>query len=113
MMMNFKELPAFSKEFKKLLKKYKTLESDLQVFKKGIAKVDLLSNKNFAVLHQRERLLIIKARFFCRYLKSKTLRLIYAYYSEKGLIEFIEIYFKGNKENEDRERIKNYIKNQK
>lgn len=109
--MNFNELPEFSKEFKKLLKKYKTLEMDLEVFKKDIVEVDLSGNKNFAILHQNEQLLIIKARFFCRYLKGKTLRLICAYYSEQKIIEFIEIYFKGNKKNENRERIKEYLKN--
>jgi len=109
--MNFKELPEFSKEFKKLSRKYKTLEADLGVFKKDIAEVDLFGNKNFAVLHKNEQLLIVKARFFCRYLKGKTLRLIYAYHAEQELIEFIEIYFKGNKGNEDKERIKQYLKN--
>ena len=111
MMMNFNKLPEFSKEFKKLFKRYKTLEIDLEVFKKDIVEVDLSGNKNFAILHQNEQLLIIKARFFCRYLKGKTLRIIYAYYANQKIIEFIEIYFKGNKENEDKERIKNYLKN--
>ena len=109
--MNFEESAEFSKEFKKLLKKYKTLESDLEVFKRNIGEVDLYGNKNFAILHQGERFLIIKARFSCRYLKSRTLRLIYAYYQKQNLIEFIELYFKGDKESEDKSRIKNYIKN--
>jgi hypothetical protein len=30
---------------------------------------------------------------------------IYAYWEEKDKLEFIEIYFKGDKENEDRDRI--------
>ena len=109
--MNFNELPEFSKEFKKLSKKYKTLEIDLKVFKKDIVEVDLSENKNFAILHKNNQLFIVKSRFFCRYLRGRTLRLIYAYYQEENLIEFIEIYFKGNKENEDRERIKKYLKN--
>ena len=107
--MNFKELPEFSKEFKKLLKKYKTLEADLEVFKKDIIEVDLSDNKKFVILHNSGQMCVIKTRFFCRYLKSKTLRLIYAYYANHEIIEFIEIYFKGDKENEDGERIKNYL----
>jgi hypothetical protein len=30
---------------------------------------------------------------------------IYAYFEEKDRIELVEIYYKGDKENEDRERI--------
>jgi len=39
---------------------------------------------------------------------------IYAYHLKTKtieLIEFIEIYYKGDKENENRERIKDYLKN--
>ncbi len=37
------------------------------------------------------------------------MRAIYAYHNDKEKIAFLEIYFKGNKENEDRERIKKYL----
>ena len=33
------------------------------------------------------------------------IRIIYAYYEKEDKIEFIEIYYKGDKENENRERI--------
>ena len=51
-----------------------------------------------------------KARkFACKALKGKGaasgIRLIYAYYEREDIIEFIEIYYKGSQENEDRERI--------
>lgn len=53
---------------------------------------------------------ILKARkFACRSLKGKGaqsgIRVIYAYFKQADRIEFIEIYYKGDKENEDRERI--------
>ena len=53
---------------------------------------------------------IYKARkFACRFLKGtgsrSGIRIIYAYYPDLDKIEFIEIYYKGDKENEDRERI--------
>lgn len=56
---------------------------------------------------------IYKARkFACKSLKgtgSKSgIRVIYAYYEKEDMIEFIEIYYKGDKENEDRDRIKKY-----
>ena len=110
MKINFKQLNEFSKEFKKLSKKYKTLNRDLETFKKNIVFVDLNANKNFSILYQNKNLEIIKARFFCRYLRGKTLRIIYGYYYNLKIIEFIEIYFKGDKENEDRKRINNYLR---
>lgn len=56
---------------------------------------------------------IYKARkFACKSLKGtgsrSGIRIIYAYYEKEDVIEFIEIYYKGDKENEDRERIKKY-----
>jgi len=56
---------------------------------------------------------IYKARKFpCRALKGKGaasgLRIIYAYYENEDVIEFVEIYYKGEKENENRERILRY-----
>lgn len=56
---------------------------------------------------------IYKAKkFACRSLKGKGvqsgIRVIYAYFEEEDKIELIEIYYKGDKENEDRERIRRY-----
>ncbi len=48
----------------------------------------------------------------CRALRDCSLRVVYAYFEQNQQIEFIEIYFKGEKESEDRERIKEYLKNQ-
>ena len=53
---------------------------------------------------------IYKAKkFACRSLKGKGvqsgIRVIYAHFEEKDKIELIEIYHKGDKENEDRDRI--------
>ena len=36
------------------------------------------------------------------------IRLIYAYFEDKDVIEFIEIYFKADKEKEDRNRVLKY-----
>jgi len=53
---------------------------------------------------------IYKAKkFACRALKGKGaqsgIRVIYAYHEEEDWVEFVEIYFKGDKGSEDRERI--------
>ena len=101
----------FQKEFKRLAKKYKSLPNDLQEFKRVVLVTPLGNSKHFNVTAKDERRAILKARLFCRYLKGTSLRIIYAYIEARTAIEFIEIYFKGEKENEDRDRIKEYLKN--
>jgi len=108
---SFNELPEFSKEFKRFVKKYKSLPDDLGEFKRVVSVVPFGNSKHFNVISKTERCAIIKARLFCRYLKGSSLRIIYAFHCQNCKIDFIEIYFKGEKENEDRERIKEYLKN--
>ena len=114
--MNFKNTIEFQKDFKKLSKKFKSLDSDLIELKKVLSESPLGIGKHFNVITKIDRLYIVKARFFCKSLKKKDLRVIYAYIENHQRVEmvgidFIEMYFKGDKENEDRERIKDYLKN--
>ena len=109
--MNFDELPAFQKELKKLSKKYRSLSNDLQEFCNVVSVVPLGNSKHFNVITKTEVLYILKARLFCKYLKGSSLRVIYSYFDQEQRIEFIEIYFKGDKEDEDRNRIKTYLSN--
>ena len=109
--MNFDETDEFSKDFKRLSKKYKPLSDDLLEFKKVVSKFPLGTSKHFIVLIAKETIKIIKGCFFCRYLKGSSLRIIYAYCEKKHGVEFIQLYLKGDNENEDRERIKNYLCN--
>lgn len=109
--MNFNELLEFSKEFKQLAKKYRSLPDDLQEFKRVIEVVPLGNSKHFNVVTRNDQCAVIKARLFCRYLKGSSLRIIYAHHFKNTKIDFIEIYYKGVKENEDHERIKDYLKN--
>lgn len=108
--MNFNETDEFSKDFKRLSKKYKSLPNDLLEFKKVVTAFPLGSGKHFVILHNLEQVKIIKARFFCRYLRGVSLRIIYAYQESIRIIDFIELYFKGEQENEDRNRIKEFLK---
>lgn len=108
---NFNELSEFSKEFKRFSKKYKSLFDDLEEFKRIVSIVPLGNSKHFNIITQNEQCAILKARLFCRYLKKSSLRIIYAFHGQNCKIDFIEIYFKGEKGSEDRERIKNYLKN--
>ena len=114
--MNFKNAQKFEKDFKKLSKKFQSLDSDLIEFKKVLSESPLGIGKHFNVITKTGSAYIVKARFFCKSLKKKDLRIIYAYIENHQIvemlgIEFIEIYFKGKKENEDKERIKKYLRN--
>ncbi len=109
--MKFNELPEFSKELKQLAKKYKSLPKDINEFKRVIAVVPLGNSKHFNVITRNDRYTIVKARLFCRYMKNSSLRIIYVFHFQSCKVDFIEIYFKGDQENEDRNRIKEYLKN--
>lgn len=111
-------LPEFEKDIKRLLKRFKTLEDDLKVFiEKELNLYHKLKIDNKGVFQitglQIKSPKIYKAKkFACRSLKGKGvqsgIRVIYAYFEEKDKVELIEIYYKGDKENEDRERILKY-----
>lgn len=112
--MNFKCTQEFHKDFKKLFKKFKTLDSDLVEFKKILNASPLGIGKHFNIITKSGYVYIVKARFFCQSLKKKDLRIIYAYIENHTIIEmigieFIEIYFKDKKENEDKERIIDFM----
>lgn len=108
-MMRFDELPAFQKVLKRLGKKYKSLPDDLQEFRNVVSVIPLGNSKHFHIITQTEGLHIIKARLFCRYLKGSSLRVIYAWHEKTRRIEFIELYDKKTTENEDRDRIREYL----
>ena len=109
--MNFNEINYFTKDFKRLSKKYKSLPEDLLEFKKVISKFPLGRGKHFIILTTTETVKIVKARLFCRYLRGSSLRIVYAYFEAKQIIEFIEIYPKSEKEREDQVRIRDYLNN--
>jgi len=109
--MNFRELSEFSKEFKRLSKKYKSLFDDIGQFKKVVSAEPLGTGKHFNLITKNGECSIIKARLFCRYLKGSSLRIIYAFHCGSDIIEFLELYTKSEKPNHDYERIKVYVKN--
>jgi len=110
-MNHFDALPEFEKEFKRLSKKYKTLGDDLEKFKEILITTSTGIGKNFVIVYSSQTVKIVKARMARRALRDRSLRIIYSYFEQEQRIEFIELYFKGDKENEDRERIKKYLQN--
>ncbi len=108
-MSHFSQLPEFSKEFKKLSRKYQSLDKDLLDFEDVLRVFPTGSGKNFTIIYSSLEVKIIKARLACKSLKDRSIRVIYAYHQNTLTFMYIEIYFKGNKENEDRGRIKDYL----
>lgn len=109
-------LPEFEKDLKKLSKKFSSLPDDLEIFIQtqlnlyhklktdngGIFRIPGLSFSTPTVFKAK--------KFACRALKGRGsksgIRVIYAYHEQSDRIDLIEIYFKGDKENEDRARLK-------
>lgn len=108
MRMTCSALPQFDRELHRLAKKYRSLPDDLEEFKKVLAVQPLGTSKHFHVIAKHHDIVILKARFFCRYLKGSSLRIVYALHRASHTIQFLEIYFKGDKANEDRVRIAEY-----
>lgn len=107
----FDELFEFKRDLKYLLKKYRTLNEDLEV-----VKLDLNDEPgesppfSFRIDHLGIETCIIKVKkIACKALKGRGvnsgLRLIYAHFPNEQKITFIELYHKNDKENEDKIRI--------
>ncbi len=107
----FEELPEFVRDFKKLLKKYRTLNDDLSIIRKVLSdEPNEMPPFSFRIDNLGIESCVIKIRkIACRALKGRGansgLRLIYAWFEPEKKIVFIELYHKNDKENEDRERI--------
>lgn len=109
-MSNFYQLPEFEKELKKLLKKYPSLASDIEDVRQILIGTPTGIGKNFIIMHVFQDVKIVKVRVHCESLRARTIRMIYAYHADKIEFMYIELYFKGDKENEDRMRIEAYLK---
>ena len=110
-MSHFNQLLEFEREFSRLSKKYQSLAEDLKKFEKLVELNPNGIGKNFTIIYHNEKVTLVKTRLACKSLRSRAMRIIYAYHNDIVTFVYIEIYFKGDKENEDRERIKEYLKN--
>lgn len=109
--MNFEESPAFRRDWKKLVKKYTSLSEDMEFFSDIVSRYPLSEESSKSVILRRsDCFAIVKARLTCRTLRKSSLRVIYAYCETRNKIEFIEIYFKGDKTREDRKRVETYVR---
>jgi len=115
----YSAINLFHKDLKRLLKRYGTLKEDLETVKRDAIELYHLKRINNQSIFPiqgfcTEAIQICKIKkFACKALKGRGaksgIRVIYAFYCQSYKVEFIEIYFKGDKENENRERIKAYL----
>ena len=121
MMINYDETKRFTRDFKKLLKKFPSLRDDLKITKKyrielfhckkidsgSIFQIEGVSNCNELQFYKIKK-------FQCKSLKGRGaksgIRIIYAFFPAKQKIVFLEMYFKAKQENEDRQRVMDFIK---
>ncbi len=118
--MKYEETEEFLHDFKKLLKKFPSLNDDLEVNKKyrielfHIKNIDSKSIFKIQGAGNTTELQFFKVKKFqCKSLKGRGaksgIRVVYAYFPVEQKIMFLEIYFKAKQENENKQRIINFI----
>lgn len=113
-------LADFKKDFKKLSKRFRSLPEDLNSFIRHqlqlFHKLNVDNQGIFQIpgLPFTEPQIYKATKFACKALKGRGvqsgIRVIYAYFEQNDKIEFIEIYFKGDKTNENKQRIIQHYK---
>jgi mRNA-degrading endonuclease RelE of RelBE toxin-antitoxin system len=98
----FSQLSEFEKDLKKLSKKYPSLISDIEDIKPILLSNPTGIGKNFTIIKSTSKVKIVKVRVHCESLRGRVIRLIYACLEDRFEFMYIEVYFKGDKENEDR-----------
>ena len=112
--------PEFERDLKALKKKYRSLDEDLQtLIKSGLHPyhhlgLDTGHIEKMADVQKSETIFMFKVvRMACKALKGtgsrSGMRVVYAYEAARDRVVLLEIYYKGDKENEDRERIRAFL----
>jgi hypothetical protein len=108
--------PEFERDPKKLRKRFGTLEDDLATFIDY--EVELFHGQRLAVgriervagLGFEDPPVFVAKRVACRALRgsgsNSGIRVVYAWFAAEGRIELVELYYKGDKQVEDKARIK-------
>lgn len=108
-------MPPFEKQFKRFLKKYKSLNDDLAVLKEVIQATPAGNGtKHWQCVHVEESWGVYKMRMTCRSLaKGKDFRVVYGYFPLANKLELVDLYWKGEQDNEDFALVKEYMKSKK
>jgi mRNA-degrading endonuclease RelE of RelBE toxin-antitoxin system len=112
--------PEFAKDLKRLKKKYWSLDGDIETFIDSSIRPHHEREEEAVGIFQIPGLQIeypkiYKAKkFACECMKGSGVqsgfRVIYAYFERENKIELIELYYKGEKGNEDKKRLREYCK---
>lgn len=112
-------LEEFEKDFKALQKRYRTLAEDFETFKKftietfyemNVPSTAFLPIEGFCGKKNTANKV---RKFACRSLPGRGnqsgIRIIFVWRKETRTVTFVEIYFKGDKSEENRKRLKEFI----
>jgi mRNA-degrading endonuclease RelE of RelBE toxin-antitoxin system len=108
---HFEELPEYGKDLKRLLKKYRTLTSDIAIVKKDLEdEPGQQAPFSFQISGLGIDTCIIKVKkiasdSFKGRGRNSGFRLIYAYFPAEQKIVLVELYHKNSQTVEDRDRI--------
>lgn len=114
--MKISHTDEFEKDLKKLQKKYQSIVQDFEILKKVI--MDNPTGKDArkhwneisGISGKKESMRFYKVRLMCRSLRGSDFRVIYLYNGDSIELLFIEMYFKGDKTIEDKNRIHDIVK---
>ncbi|MFH1220473.1 MAG: hypothetical protein V1694_08465 [Candidatus Eisenbacteria bacterium] len=121
-MKGFKKIklrPEFLRDIRRLTKKFRTIEEDLRIFIETqlvyFHKLKLDNRGVFRIpdLEAASPPIYKAKKFACRSLRGtgsrSGIRVIYAYFEVADRIELIEIYYKDDQDNADRDRISRFF----
>jgi hypothetical protein len=123
--MNFNELPEFSKEVKKLSKKWRTIPNDLKLAKQVIPlfyandsendsrqfREAYFKTRKATVLTSSESFEVVKMHLDCKSPGAgNKLRMVLTYVVNQDTVTFIELYSKSDKDREDKRRIEEFVR---
>ncbi|MGD9641729.1 MAG: hypothetical protein AB7V08_03215 [Elusimicrobiales bacterium] len=105
----------FDRDLKKLLRRFRSLEEDLSTLVRTQLNIyHKLHVDNGGIFRltglpfEVPQIFKVK-KFACKALKGRGvksgIRVVYAYYEETDSVELVEIYFKADQQNEDRQRL--------
>ncbi len=119
MKFEYENTKEFGRDIKRLSKKFLSLPDDLEIAKQYAIELYHLNNINKQAIFpipnfcSPEVKICKLKKFACKSLKGRGvksgIRVIYAFYEKSKKVVFLEMYFKGESENENKERIKEYL----
>ncbi len=119
MTITYEQTLEFAQDLKKLSKKWRSLPDDLESVKRNVIELLHIHKINPSAIFEltgcdckTAKAYIVK-KFACKSLSGtgsrSGIRITYIYYFEFGKVLFTEMYYKGDKEIEDKNRVLKYL----